>query len=73
MAELTRAISFNQIYPRQTVIEQIKAHTPQHRGGYKGRRVTSATRQSTLHMVGPQKTLLQKYDQLDLATKQQFN
>ena len=52
----------DQIYPRQTVIEQIKAVTPTHRGGYKGKRITSARMQSTLTQVGPQKTLLQKYD-----------
>ena len=71
-AKLTGVFAvIDQIYPRQTVIEQIKAFTPTHRGGYKGRRLTSANR--TLHQVGPQKTLLQKYDQLDGETKKQFN
>ena len=47
--------------------------TPTHRGGYKGKRITSARMQSTLTQVGPQKTLLQKYDMLDQDTKKQFN
>lgn len=55
------------------MIEQIKAFTPIHRGGYKGNRITSARQQQTLSQIGPQKTLLQKYDQLDMDTKQQFN
>jgi hypothetical protein len=34
----------DQIYPRQAVIEQIKAYTPTSRAGYKAKRITSAHR-----------------------------
>ena len=55
------------------MIEQIKAFTPTYKGGYKGKRITSARQTNILAQVGPQKTLLQKYDQLDNDTKTQFN
>jgi hypothetical protein len=55
------------------VIEQIKAFTPNIRHGYKGKRISSANHNSLDKQIGPQKTLLQKYDQLDKETKKQFN
>ena len=56
-----------QIYPRQMVIDQIKAVTPDQKAQLSKKRVTSATRRgifapSTQIQVGPQKTLLQKYE-----------
>ena len=39
------------------------------RGGYKGKRISSANHNSLDKQIGPQKTLLQKYDQLDKETK----
>ena len=62
----------DEIYPRETVAGMIKEATPQNRGGYKGRRITEARSQlagGSNVSVGPQKTLLQKYDQLDGETK----
>ena len=44
----------DQIYPRQTVIEQIKAFTPTSRAGYKAKRITSANRsRDNFNQVGP--------------------
>lgn len=63
----------DEIYPRQVVMEQISAVTPNkgNRLAKRGGRVTSAGR--TRYHLGPQKTLLQQYEKLDPGTKRAFN
>ena len=63
----------DEIYPRQKVLEQISAVTPQRNAtkGTKKGRITSAGR--TRYHLGGQKTLLQQYEKLDKITKQHFN
>ncbi len=63
----------DEIYPRSVVMEQISAATPQSFAvkGSKRSRITSAGR--ARYPLGPQKTLLQKYEKLDKQTKQLFN
>lgn len=54
----------DEIYPRSKVVEQISAVTPQRAAGKGGKkRIASAGR--TRYHLGPQKTLLQKYEKLD--------
>ena len=59
------------IYPRNKVMEQIQAATPGRFGKGTNKRITSAKR--TRYHLGPQKTLLQKYEKLDSKTKASFN
>lgn len=62
----------DEMYPREVVVEQIQAVTPNRTGkGQKKSRITSAGR--TRYHLGPQKTLLQQYEKLDKYTKQAFN
>ena len=64
----------DELYPRQKVLEQIHSVTP-NKGAFKAHskrsRITSAGK--TRYHLGPQKTLLQKYEKLDHMTKATFN
>ena len=61
----------DEMFPRDMVAEQIQSATPGRSTKPGKKRITSATR--TRHHLGPQKTLLQKYEKLDRNTKALFN
>ena len=59
----------DEIFPRQMIIDQIKAVTP----GQQKKRLQSAKQRQPVKEQANQRTLLQKYECLDHNTKVQFN
>jgi glutathionylspermidine synthase len=61
----------DELYPRQKVVDQVKAYAGQTGSQIHKKRLNSANR--TRSHLGPQKTIIQQYELLDENTKQSFN